>query len=421
MPFFVDREIYIGKYKHAAYKMCYWTEQSLRTGGRRHCYKHDFGIDSYACIQSTSYKACNLACVFCWRDIEARPRVFEEHDSPELIAEELIKTQRELVKESLNKCIENWHIAHKILVLISKSETITVAEVSEKTGYSRSKIREAFLDLYNSNLVFRIDNNTYKVNREIVNKELNEEEAKEILEKYFTTLEEIKQVHEKAMNIKHVAISYDGEPTMYPYISKLIAEFRKRGITTFLVTNGTFPERILQMLEEGNLPTQLYVTLHAPDLETYLKTTSSIYPYIPSSSMHWERVQKTLEILSKLPCRTVIRITTVKYVNMVNPEGYRKLILKGSPDFVELKGFSISGHAPKIMVRLGKSLPIYDEATLMKQALQFSPTFEEILEFARQISDNFQIFPLISTNKESTQVLMAYRWKDIKDISIKKP
>jgi wyosine [tRNA(Phe)-imidazoG37] synthetase (radical SAM superfamily) len=106
---------------------------------------------------------------------------------------------------------------------------------------------------------------------------------------------------------------------------------------------------------------------------------------------------------------------------MVNPEGYRKLILKGSPDFVELKGFSISGHAPKIMVRLGKSLPIYDEATLMKQALQFSPTFEEILEFARQISDNFQIFPLISTNKESTQVLMAYRWKDIKDISIKKP
>jgi len=66
-------------------------------------------------------------------------------------------------------------------------------------------------------------------------------------------------------------------------------------------------------------------------------------------------------------------------------------------------------------------LPIYDEATLMKQALQFSPTFEEIFEFARQISDNFQIFPLISTNKESTQVLMAYRWKDIKDISIKKP
>jgi len=421
MPFFADREIYIGKYKHAAYKMCYWTERSLRTGGRIHCYKHDFGIDSYACIQSTSYKGCNLACVFCWRDIEGRPKIFESYDEPSKIVEELIKSQREFVKESLNKSIENWNIAKNILILISKKGEITVQEIANSLNVSKSKVREAFLDLYNSNLVFRIDNNTYKINERIINKELTEEEAKEILTKYFTTLEEIKEVHEKAMNIKHVAISYDGEPTMYPYIGELIAEFRKRGITTFLVTNGTFPERIIQMWKEGNLPTQLYVTLHAPDLETYLKTTSSIYPYIPSSSMHWERVQKTLEILRDLPCRTVIRITTVKYVNMVNPEGYRKLVLKGNPDFLELKGFSISGHAPKIIVRLGKSLPIYDEGTLMKQALQFSPTYEEILEFAKQISNNFELFPYLSSSKESAQVLMAVRWKDTKDIAIKNP
>lgn len=419
MPFFTDREIAIGKFKHASYKPCYWFEENLRTGGRRHCYKHGFGIDSFGCIQSTSYKGCNLACVFCWRNVEERPKVFGGYDDPELIVEELIKTQKKIVEESLEKCIENYNIALHALVLISKKKILTVQEVANSYNTSNSKVREAFLDLYNSGLVLRIDNNTYSLNEKIINKELSEEEAKEVLAKYFTTLEEIKEVHEKAKNPKHVAISYDGEPTIYPYISKLIAEFRKRGISTFLVTNGTFPERIIQMWEEGNLPTQLYVTVQGPDLETYLKTTSSIYPYQPSSRMLWERLNKTLELLGKLPCRTVMRITAVKNVNMVNPEGYRKLALKANPDFLEIKGYSISGHAPKMIVRLGKSLPIYDMGYLMKQALEYSPTYEEVEEFARQVSLDFSIFPKISGNAESSQVLMAVKWKDINDISIK--
>ncbi len=419
MPFFVDREIYIGEFKHAAYKPCYWFEESLRTGGRRHCYKHGFGIDSFACIQSTSFKGCNLACVFCWRNVEERPKVFGGYDDPETIVEELIKTQKKIVEESYEKSIENYKIALHALILLSAKKVITVQEVARSYNTSNSKVREAFLDLYNSGLALRIDNNTYRVNENIINHALSEKEAEEILAKYFTTLEEIKEVHEKARNPKHVAISYDGEPTIYPYISKLIAAFRKRGISTFLVTNGTFPERIIQMWEENNLPTQLYVTVQGPDLETYLKTTTSIYPYQPSSRLLWERLNKTLEILGKLPCRTIMRITAVKYVNMVNPEGYRKLALKANPDFLEIKGYSISGHAPKMLIRLGKSLPIYDNGYLMKQALEYSPTYEEIEKFAREVSDDFRLFPKISGNKESSQVLMAVRWKDLNDISIK--
>ncbi|HXQ91558.1 MAG TPA: hypothetical protein VN739_01030, partial [Nitrososphaerales archaeon] len=72
----------IGKYKHAAYKPCYWTEQSLRTGGRRQCYKHDFGIKSHQCIQSTSFRGCNIACSFCWRDVEGRQHSFQKLDEP---------------------------------------------------------------------------------------------------------------------------------------------------------------------------------------------------------------------------------------------------------------------------------------------------------------------------------------------------
>jgi wyosine [tRNA(Phe)-imidazoG37] synthetase (radical SAM superfamily) len=421
MPFFVDREVEIGKYKHASYKPCYWFEQSLRTGGRRHCYKHEFGIDSFGCIQSTSFKGCNLACVFCWRSVESRPKVFKGYDDPEVIVEELIKTQKSIVEESLEKCIENYNIALHALKLISIKKVITVKEVAESYGTSNNKVREAFLDLYNSGLVLRIDNNTYQANEKIVNKALSDEEAKEVLAKYFTTLEEIIETHKKAMNPKHVAISYDGEPTIYPRIGELIAAFRKRGISTFLVTNGTFPERIIQLWEEGNLPTQLYVTVQGPDYETYLKTTSSVYPYQPSSRFLWERLNKTLEILGKLPCRTVMRITAVKYVNMVNPEGYRKLALKANPDFLEIKGYAISGHAPMMLVRLGMIPPLIqiDRGELMKQALEFSPTYEEIEDFARQVSQNFTIFPKVSGNRESAQILMAVRWKDLNDISIK--
>ncbi len=417
MPFFSDREIYIGKLKHAAYKPCYWFEQSLRTGGRRHCYKHVYGIDSFGCIQSTSYKGCNIACVFCWRDVEERPKVFKGYDEPEYLVEEFIRTQEKIVEESLERSLENWEICKNALVYLSRVKKSTIHEISERLCISKTKVREAFIDLYNSELVIRINNNEFEINQKIIKDCINEEEASNLLAKYFTTKEEIIDVHNKAKRPKHVAISYDGEPTMYPYIGKLIQAYRKRGISTFLVTNGTYPDRIKQMLEEGNLPTQLYVSLVAPDPETYIKVTSSLNPYLPSTSKHWERLNETLSLLSKLPCRTVIRITAVKYLNMIKPEEYRKIILDSNPDFFEIKGYSITGLAPRMLVRLGKELPIYDEhGELMKKALAYSPNYEEVYEFARQISDNFRIFPFITGNIDSSQVVMAVKWKDIKNV-----
>ena len=147
--------------------------------------------------------------------------------------------------------------------------------------------------------------------------------------------------------------SYDGEPTMYRRIGELISEFRKREISTFVVTNGTFPERIREMNETGNLPTQLYVTLASPSKELYLKVCSSVKPYFPVNEDHWERLNQTLSMLATLKCRTVIRITSVRGVNMIDPQSYRELVQKAQPNFLEVKGFSISGNAPRISERLG--------------------------------------------------------------------
>ena len=124
--------------------------------------------------------------------------------------------------------------------------------------------------------------------------------------------QDIVDVHVEAAKPKHVAISYDGEPTMYRRIGELIQEFRKRGISTFVVTNGTFPERIKELRETGNQPTQLYVTLAAPDKETYVRVCSSVKPFFPVNEDHWERLNLTLSMLPSLKCRTVIRITSVR-------------------------------------------------------------------------------------------------------------
>ncbi|MFP3191368.1 MAG: 4-demethylwyosine synthase TYW1, partial [Thermoproteota archaeon] len=94
----------------------------------------------------------------------------------------------------------------------------------------------------------------------------------------------------------------------------------------------------------------------------------------------------------------------------------RKIVLNSNPDFFEIKGYSVTGLAPRMLVRLGKELPIYEEhGELMKKALAYSPTYEEVYEFGRAISYNFKLFPFITGSFDSSQVVMAVKWKDIKN------
>lgn len=43
---------------------------------------------------------------------------------------------------------------------------------------------------------------------------------------------------------RHCALSLVGEPIMYPEINTLVDELHRRRISTFLVTNAQFPDRI---------------------------------------------------------------------------------------------------------------------------------------------------------------------------------
>ncbi|HEC81731.1 MAG TPA: 4-demethylwyosine synthase TYW1 [Thermoplasmatales archaeon] len=144
----------------------------------------------------------------------------------------------------------------------------------------------------------------------------------------------------EANDPKHVACSLTGEPTLYPRLGEFFEACHKRGMTTFLVTNGTNPEALEKL---DPLPTQLYVSVVAPNKEVYKRLCR---PNIPDG---WEKLQKTLEILPSLETRIVIRHTLVDEWNNKDKyiKEYVKLDEKASPLFIEPKAFVFVGYSRK--------------------------------------------------------------------------
>ncbi len=192
----------------------------------------------------------------------------------------------------------------------------------------------------------------------------------------------------EAFEPKHVAISLDGEPTLYPKISELIEEFHKRGFTTFLVTNGTLPE----VLEKITLPTQLYVSMSSCTEEMFKKVNR------PLKKGLWENYLRTLEFLQSLKTRRVIRLTLYRE-NAVNPEKYAELILKAQPDFIEVKAAMAVGFS-RIQERFK-----YEDML----------RHEEIKAFAEKLSE-LTGYPIRDEKRDSRVVLLSKH----KDTKIKK-
>ncbi|MFH1209384.1 MAG: 4-demethylwyosine synthase TYW1 [archaeon] len=154
----------------------------------------------------------------------------------------------------------------------------------------------------------------------------------------------------ESLNPKYFAISLTGEPFIYPKIGSLLKELKKRNCCSFLVTNGMFPKSIENL---SNLPTQLYVSIDAPNKELNKKIDNS------SFKDHWSRLNKTLELLPSLNTRTCLRLTLVKGLNMQDELGYSKLIKKSKAKFVELKSFMAVGYS---RYRLEyKDMPLHNE------------------------------------------------------------
>ena len=190
------------------------------------------------------------------------------------------------------------------------------------------------------------------------------------------------------------AISLSGEPMVYEHVGGIIEELRKRNKTSFLVTNGLYPEKIEELEKKKQLPTQLYISVNAPNKKIYERIHRS------SKKDAWERLNKSLEIMSKLKgkTRTVFRMNLILDMNMTDEKRYAEMIEKANPMFVEVKAFMCVGFA-------NQRIP-YEKM----------PYHEDIVKFSKKILGNLSEYKILDEKKESRVLLLG---KDKSDMKIK--
>lgn len=190
-----------------------------------------------------------------------------------------------------------------------------------------------------------------------------------------------KRKFEMAMKPRHAAISLDGEPTLYPKLTELVREYKKRGFSTFVVSNGLLPEKIGKLLEEP--PTQLYISVDAPNEELFGIIDR---PIIRGA---WQRLRKTLSMLPKLreKMRTALRFTLIKGFNMVKTEQWAEIIRLSNPMFVEAKAYMWVGSSRKRLEQ--RNMPLH----------------EEVKQFAHEIAEHAD-YKLVDEHEPSRVVLL---------------
>jgi tRNA wybutosine-synthesizing protein 1 len=184
---------------------------------------------------------------------------------------------------------------------------------------------------------------------------------------------------QEAMRPKQVAISLTGEPTLYEPLGDLISLFHQKDLTTFLVTNGNLPQKLSKLSQE---PTQLYVSLCAPNEEVYNRVCR---PQFPKA---WVNLNETLGLLRSFRCPTVVRMTMVKDHNMTAVEGYARMVEKAQPTYIEAKAYMHIGFSS---LRLG-----FDRM----------PMHAEVRAFAAQLAEATG-YKIINEAPESRVVLLS--------------
>ena len=404
----------IGEHKHSSIKPCHWLEQRLLTGrDNRNCYKGIFGIQSHKCLQNTpSLPFCNHQCVFCWRDIELGSLGSEfivEPDDPKYLVDEMIRHHRDIIKNHLplRRYLDNYEIMIDILyyMLLNRDQNHSINSLNQKIHVSKNKIERAINLLKNQNFVKSEKHtfNKFELDDDIKCCIDSRDEIEVLINRELTTPDDIMQAHSEALHPNHAAISLDGEPLLYPKISELVQEFRNRNMTTFIVSNGTLPEKIISL---DPLPTQLYITLPAPNEQIYKVICR------PTIKNGWKNIIASLDSISSLSCRTLVRLTGVKNLNLSEEyiKDYIKIINKANPNFFEIKGFTLQAKALQIKDRLKSDKPLQ----------YYFPDFNFMEDFAVKF-EKMSGFPLIYKNKASRDFLFAINWDKNKDPKITKP
>ena len=126
----------------------------------------------------------------------------------------------------------------------------------------------------------------------------------------------------------------------------------------------------------------------------------------------WEKIMDSLNLITSLSCRTVVRLTAIKDLNINDKivKDYVKIIENANPNFFEIKGFTLQAKALLIKERLKSE----------KQVQDFFPDYKYLEDIALKFEE-FGSFPLIYKNKPSRDFLLAVNWKQKKNPKINSP
>jgi len=176
----------------------------------------------------------------------------------------------------------------------------------------------------------------------------------------------------------HFAISLSGEPTGYKRLPELIKKLHKRNFSSFVVTNGEYPEQL-----EKVTPTQLYLSVDSPTKEDFMSIDRPLF------KDGWKRFLESCDVMKhkRKKTRTALRLTLVKGINMANPEGYAELIRRAKPLFLELKAY----------MYVGSSRSRLDIGNM--------PLHSDVAEFSQKIADAAG-YKIIDEKKESRVTLL---------------
>lgn len=205
-----------------------------------------------------------------------------------------------------------------------------------------------------------------------------------------------REKYEESLEPMQFAISLSGEPMIYNNIGGLIKDLNSRGKTSFLVTNGLYPEKIKEIMKKNQLPTQLYISVNTPNKKLYDVFHRS------NKTDAWKKLNQSLKLMSKLrgKTRTVFRMNLVKDLNMVDIYGYSELIKKSNPLFIEIKGFMSVGYARE---RLG-----YEKMPYHKDIVKFAK------ELIKELKKHGMEYKLLDEQEVSRVVVLGESKKDLK-------
>jgi tRNA wybutosine-synthesizing protein 1 len=128
----------------------------------------------------------------------------------------------------------------------------------------------------------------------------------------------------------------------------------------------------------------VYLSTNAADYESFIKINK------PKYKDAWERWNKSLELLSKLDTRTVLRITLIREYNdfeLMIP-AFAEMVRRANVHFIEVKSY----------MHVGRSINRLERENMLE--------FDEVKHFASELARQSQIYSVMDESYASRIVVL---------------